>query len=556
MGVVFPKIIRLDPEEASLLAEIAGDIAFALNGIDTETERRQAESDLRESEKRFRTLFEGAAEGILVTDMESRAFKYANPAICRMLNYSMEELLQLMVGDILPKDVAREVEAAFEEHTRCELKPAHCLPCLRRDGTRIFVDIRSARTDIDGHPCLLSFFSDVTEQKRLETEKMVLERQLQQAQKMEALGQLAGGVAHDYNNMIGVILGYGELVQNQLAVDDPLQENIREIVNAAMRSKDITQQLLAFARQQRANPRALYLNEALDGMLKMLGRILGESVQLVWQPGRNLWSVRMDPSQFVQILTNLCCNARDAIADVGKVTICLENRVLEASCRDWGAEVVPGEYVLLSVSDDGSGMDRQTVKKIFDPFFTTKDIGRGTGLGLSTVYGVVKQNKGFISVDSEMGRGTTFRILFPRIPEKVDENAEKDPAKLSKSNGETILVVEDETQYLELIENLLTQLGYDVITAVAPGEALRLAGSHRGGVDLLITDVVMPEMNGKELWERLKDTCTDLKVIYISGYAPDAVADRGVGYESESFLKKPFFITDLAAKVGTLLAEA
>jgi PAS domain S-box-containing protein len=556
MGVSFPAKFSLDPEETSLLSETAGDIAFAINNMNVATEHERAEADLRESEKRFRALFEGSVEGILVTDAESRLFKYVNPAICQMLGYSRAELLRMGVKDIHPEDVIPEVETAIELNANGDFKPVYGLKCLRKDGKTIYADIRPTKIDVDGQTCLLSFFSDVTEKVQLGREKKALEMQLQQAQKMEALGQLAGGVAHDYNNMIGIILGYGDLVLNKMEADDPLRENVQEIVSAAVRSRDITMQLLAFARQQRVNPRVLDLNEAVDGTLKMLQRVLGESIQLAWQPGHGLWPVYLDPSQLVQILTNLCGNAHDAIEDVGKVSIVTENRCLKETYQNGAVEYIPGEYVILSVSDDGSGMDGKIMKKIFDPFFTTKEIGKGTGLGLSTIYGIVKQNHGFINVHSEIGKGTTFSVHLPRFMGTVAHSAGDNAVPLPRSTGETVLVVEDEEQYLELIETLLAQLGYTVLVATTPGEALNRARGYQGGIDLLITDVVMPEMNGKELGERLQSLHPGCKVMYISGYTPDTVAARGIDEEKDCFLRKPFVLSVLAHKVSEIITES
>jgi PAS domain S-box-containing protein len=556
MGVSFPAKFSLDPEETSLLGETAGDIAFAINGMNVATERVRAESNLRESEKRFSALFEGAVEGILVVDAKRHLIKYANPAICRMLNYSRGELLQMGAKDIHPEDVMPEVEITLEQNANGDFKPAYGLKCLRKDGEIIYVDIRPTKIDVGGEACLLSYVSDVTEKVQLGRKNKALEKQLQLAQKMEALGQLAGGVAHDYNNMIGIILGYGDLVLNKMEVDDPLRENVQEIVSAAIRSRDITLQLLAFARQQQVNPQVLDLNEAVDGMLKMLQRVLGESIQLAWQPGDEPWAVYLDPSQLVQILTNLCGNARDAIKDVGKVTIATENRCLKETYRNGAVAYIPGEYVILSVTDDGAGMDGKTMKKIFDPFFTTKEVGKGTGLGLSTVYGIVKQNDGFVNVHSEIGKGTTFDIHFPRFIGSIDRIEGGKTLPIPRSMGETVLVVEDEEQYLELIETVLTQLGYTVLVATTPGEALNRASECPGEIDLLITDVVMPEMNGKELGERLQSIHPGCKVMYISGYTPDTVADRGIDERKDCFVRKPFELSVLANMARAILTES
>jgi nitrogen-specific signal transduction histidine kinase/ActR/RegA family two-component response regulator len=394
---------------------------------------------------------------------------------------------------------------------------------------------------------------DITERKRAEEEKAKLEAQLQQAQKMESVGRLAGGVAHDFNNMLSAILGHAELALDQVDPARPLQAHLQEIQKAARRSADLTRQLLAFARKQTVQPKVLDLNETVESMLKMLQRLIGEDIQLTWQPEANLWPVRVDPSQIDQILANLCVNARDAISGVGKMTIETGNSALdEAYCAEH-AGFSPGEYVRLTVSDDGCGMDRETLAHIFEPFYTTKGVGEGTGLGLATVYGIVKQNNGFINAYSEPGQGTTFTIYLPRQVAKAEQAREEGPAEPVARGHETILLVEDEPVILELTKMLLERLGYAVLAAGTPGEALRLARKQAGEIHLVMTDVVMPEMNGRDLAKNLLSLYPSLKRLFMSGYTANVIAHHGVLDPGVHFIQKPFSIKELADKVREAL---
>jgi len=385
------------------------------------------------------------------------------------------------------------------------------------------------------------------------TERLSLETQLQQAQKLESVGRLAGGVAHDFNNMLSVIIGHTELAMSRLDPDRPLFADLQEIRKAAGRSAELTQQLLAFARKQTVAPRVLDLNETVEGTLKMLRRLIGEDIDLRWLPGETMWPVRMDPSQIDQILANLCINARDAIAGNGRITI--ETNVTtfdEAYCADHPG-FTAGDFVVLAVSDDGKGMDKETLGRIFEPFFTSKEIGRGTGLGLATVYGIVRQNDGFINVYSEPGSGTTFRIYLPRHGGESAEAAREAPSVPAGRGNETILLVEDEPAILNLARMLLEGFGYTVLAAPTPGEAIRLAEELAGKIHLLIADVVMPQMNGRELAANLTSRYPDLKRLFMSGYTADVIAHHGVLDEGVNFIQKPFSVQDLAAKVREVL---
>jgi len=389
----------------------------------------------------------------------------------------------------------------------------------------------------------------------MEKTQINLETQLAQAQKMESVGRLAGGVAHDYNNMLTVIKGYTEMILSGMDHHSLIYADLTEILKAADRSINITRQLLAFARRQTIAPQVIDLNTTVKSMLKMLERLMGENIDIAWLPGQNLWPVNIDPAQIDQILANLCINARDAIADIGKVTIGTKNVEFdELYCTDHSG-FIPGEYILLAVSDDGHGMDKETLHQVFEPFFTTKKIGRGTGLGLSTVYGIVKQNNGFINVYSEPGKGTAFHLYLSRHTGKADGVLKKLQAKDIHGQGETILVVEDEVSILKLTQRILEGIGYRVLTAGSPGEALSLAQKNAASIRLLITDVVMPEMNGRDLAERLQMLCPMLKCLFMSGYTANVIAHHGVLDKGVHFIQKPVSRTELAAKVRSILDE-
>jgi PAS domain S-box-containing protein len=422
-------------------------------------------------------------------------------------------------------------------------------------GSRLLLD--TVKTPIygeDGKPMgLVGISRDITERKRTEEERGKLEGQLQHAQKMESVGRLAGGVAHDFNNMLSVILGHAHLALMEPELSKRLHDSLEEISKAAERSADLTKQLLAFARKQDISPKVLDLNKTVSGMLKMLERLLGEDMHLSWKAAPDLWQVNMDPSQIDQILANLCVNARDSIADVGNISIETGNSFIDEEYCANHAGFSKGEYVRLSVSDDGCGMDKETLTHIFEPFFTTKGVGEGTGLGLATVYGIVKQNKGFINVYSEPDWGTTFTIYFPRYLAEVADSENELDAVPVQSGHETILLVEDELAILKITSMILIRQGYTVLTANSPDEAIRLAGEQTSEIHLLMTDVIMPEMNGMDLAKTLLSSRPHLKCLFMSGYTSNVIAHHGVLNEGVHFIHKPFSFPDLAAKMREVL---
>jgi two-component system, cell cycle sensor histidine kinase and response regulator CckA len=398
-------------------------------------------------------------------------------------------------------------------------------------------------------------FQDITERKQADTEREKLQMQLTQAQKMESVGRLAGGVAHDFNNMLGVILGYSELALEQTEENQSLQSSLKEIQMAAQRSADLTRQLLAFARKQTVVPKVLDLNTVVEGMLSMLRRLIGEDIDLVWLPGKKPGLIKIDPSQIDQILANLCVNARDAISDNGKVTVETDNVDIGENYQSLHADFQPGKYVLLAVSDNGCGMNEKTQSKLFEPFFTTKELGKGTGLGLASVYGIVKQNNGYINVYSELGLGTTFKIYLPRHETEEEQLRGGNPVESAVRGNENILLVEDEPAILKMTARMLEQLGYKVLKTNIPAEAIDLAHAHAGQIQLLMTDVVMPGMNGRALAKSILPINPGLRCLFMSGYTSNVIAHHGVLDEGVLFIQKPFNKQDLAAKIKEALYQ-
>lgn len=393
---------------------------------------------------------------------------------------------------------------------------------------------------------------DITDLVTSEEEKAQLQRQLNQSQKMESIGLLAGGVAHDFNNKLSVILGNAEISLTKIEQSHPVYNHLQEIRQATEMSAELTRQLLAFARKQRVSPRVLDLNDVIGRMLRMLRRVIGENVELVWIPEPVTWPIKIDPAQVDQIIANLCVNARDAIAGNGKLIIRTENYSLNTHGAAFKSEISTGEYVVLTVSDDGEGMDDETKARMFEPFFTTKAVGRGTGLGLATVYGIIRQNNGHIDVSSEPGMGTTFRIYLPRYTGGIEELREYSNTG-SVRGSERVLLVEDDKRILRIGKEMLLSLGYEVLEADCPEKALALAREHGGDIDLLVTDIVMPKMNGRELFVWLQPLCPKLRCLFISGYTADTISSQSLIEPGVPFLQKPFSLNDFAGKVREAL---
>ncbi|MGC4121632.1 MAG: PAS domain S-box protein [Myxococcales bacterium] len=441
-----------------------------------------------------------------------------------------------------------------------DIKSLLVVPILSADECLGFVgfdSVRAPRTYTLQEQQLLTVFAQnllsLKRHQRAEAEKGRLEAQLRQAQKLESVGRLAGGVAHDFNNMLCVILGHAGMSLSQLAPEHPLYASLEQIRAAATHSADLTRQLLAFARKQTVAPQVLSLNDTVSATLKMLRRLIGEDIDLRFEAGEGLWPVKVDPSQIDQILANLCLNSRDAIVGVGHIELRTRNCSVDADTCQKHPGASPGDYVQLSVRDDGHGMDRAIMARLFEPFFTTKEVGKGTGLGLATVYGAVRQNGGFIDVESAPGQGATFRIHLPRHL-LAAEPAQAAKAPLAAGRGhETVLVVEDEEAVLALAVSMLERHGYRVLSAQTPRDALRQAKEHAGEIDLLVTDVIMPEMNGRELLRELLPLFPRLRSLFVSGYTADIVAPQGVLEPGVVFLQKPFSDEELVGKVREAL---
>jgi len=509
------------------------------------TEKKKAER-----ERRFLAdIINSSLNEIYIFDGITLRFRYANEGALQNLGYpptGVRELTPLdLKPDFTPETFRELIQPLIDGEKKVQVfRTRH----RRADGSHYPIEANLQYFNYEGDRVFLSSIQDITARQSLED-------QLLQAQKMESVGRLAGGVAHDFNNMLGVIIGHAEMALEQADPAHTLFADLMEIRTAAQRSADLTRQLLAFARKQTVNPKNLDLNEEISGMLKMLRRLIGEDISLIWKPGpSDLWPVRIDPVQISQILANLLINAKDAIPGVGNVTIEMKNITLDETYAESHAGFIPGAYVMMAVSDSGVGIDNGSLEHIFDPFYTTKEVGKGTGLGLSTVYGIVKQNDGFINVYSEPNRGTTFRIYLPRTAgEEIREGLKEEIKPGRLSGNETVLLVEDEQQILKLAESILKRYGYTLMKAGTPGEALTLVENHKGHIELLISDVVMPEMNGKELRDKLIAFHPEMKCLFMSGYTADVIASHGVLEEGFNFLQKPFSVRTLAEKVREVL---
>jgi two-component system, cell cycle sensor histidine kinase and response regulator CckA len=508
-----------------------------------------SEEALRDSEARYRRLFETAQDGILILDAKTGLITDVNPFLVKLLDYSREEFLGKALWDIGPFKDIEASKTAFRELQAKQYVRYEDLPLKTRGGRSINVEFVSNVYRVNGKQVIQCNIRDITKRKYAEQS----EQQIRQTQKMEALGQLAGGVAHDFNNLLGVILGYCEILEKQSELAEPTHSMIVKIHNAGTCAKDLTRQLLAFGRRQVLQPVFLDLNTIVNRVDTMLSRLIGDDVELVSVLGCDLGTIRADPSQVEQVLMNLAVNARDAMPQGGKITIETANvEIDEIYARQQHPSTKPGPYVVLTVSDTGIGMDKETQSRIFEPFFSTKEAGKGTGLGLSTVFGIVKQSAGTISVYSEPGHGTTFKIHFPRC-EQAPVFIQPQKTMPLRGGSETILLVEDAAPLRELTRRLLEDCGYTVLDSGDPAEAIRIAEQHKGLLPLMITDVVMPGISGPVLAERLAAARPETRVLYTSGYAGEAVVQHSLLGPECTFLEKPFTRDDLVGKVRELL---
>ena len=498
------------------------------------------------SEAEYRALVEHSPEATYVA--RGGRIVFMNAAAVRMFGAPSAEVL--LGTDVLDRVHPDDHALALERRKRVLAlnvpAPLVEMRFIALDGRIFEVEVQATAIEFDGERATYAAARDISRRK-------LLEEQVRQSQKLEAVGRLAGGVAHDFNNALAVIIGHAELALQELPPHHPLHHDIRAIERAAQHSAALTRQLLTYARRQPVSPRALDLNESVTETLRMLRPLIGESIDLAWSPAEGLWPITFDPAQLDQILTNLCANARDAINGVGQLSIATSNCTLDAvDCLAIPASQ-PGDYVRLVVKDDGAGMSAETRSMIFEPFFTTKGLGEGTGLGLATVYGIVRQNHGAIAVESTVGVGTQFDIYLPRrsaAPEPIAASASLLPASTGR---ETILVVEDVAEILRVTQRALTARGYTVLAADGPEKALAISRAHPAAIDLLLTDVMMPVMSGPDLARVIAPERPNVRLLFMSGFSADLLANDGLLDVDTQFLAKPFTLAELCSRVRTAL---
>ena len=518
-------------------------------GIDRDiTERKQAEEALRKSEEKYRTILETIADGYHETDLKGN-LTLVNDSLCEIIGYSREELLGMNYFRLMDEANVKSTYEAYNEVYRTgNVNPGFDTEVLRKNGTRGQVSISIAPIRDSGHHItgFRGVLRDVTKHRQLE-------EQLQQAAKMEAVGRLAGGIAHDFNNLLTAVIGYTNLLMDQVPTDDVQSKRLAEIARAADRAAGLTKQLLAYGRKQVLEIRALDINEVISGMEEMLRRIIGEDIELITAHSSLPGLVRADPGQIEQVLMNLAVNARDAMPNGGDLIIETASVLLDEDYCRTHPEVEPGSYVMFAVSDNGQGMEPETISRIFDPFFTTKEKGVGTGLGLATLYGIVKQHGGHVAVYSQVGRGTIFKVYLPCVEDSVVEIQQSVSCAPRPEGRETVLVVEDEEVVRNLTCEVLDILGYCTLVASDPEQAQAINRSYEGSIHLLLTDVVLPQMDGRRLYQTLSVTRPEMKVLYCSGYTENFIVHQGVLDQGVQFLAKPFTVDALARKVRETL---
>lgn len=511
------------------------------------TESKRTEKALREREEWFKGIFEGSRDAIFLVDATSR-FVEVNQAACDLTGYSRQELLLMRIPDLHEEPDLKAFQEYFDSIMNGQALTSEAM-ILRKDGGKVPTEFSNRMITFRGMTVMHTTARDVSDRKRLE-------ERLQRLERMEAIGRLAGGVAHDFNNLLTAILGYSELLLARLKPDDPSRRDIEEIEKAGRRAASLTSQLLAFSRKQVIQPRVFNLNTVVMDMRNMLQRLVGDSIELITDLDPVIGSVRADPGQIEQVLTNLAVNARDAMADGGVLIIETARVSPDSIAVEERRAMRKGSYVMLAVTDTGKGMDQETQSHIFEPFFTTKEMGKGTGLGLSTAYGIVQQSDGYIWVDSDIDRGTTFRIYLPQVGESAEEKIQPDSLAQSFAGSETILLVEDEEVVRKLALHILRLNGYTVLEAADAAEALSVEAEYKDAIHLLITDMVMPKMGGLELSQRLLALRPVMKVIYMSGYTDNAVIQNRTLEAGASFIQKPFSPTALLQTVRSMLSQS
>ena len=528
-------------------ARFAQAVRRALREAEARAEHLRIEKAMRETQERFIGIYESSTDAIAYLTLDG-LFIDVNDSFRKLTGHTREEILTKTYQDLTPTEYRRFESEIIQKVIRTWEPAEYEKEYIRKDGSRVAISLTVfVVKGRDGQPSgLATIIKDITERKRLE-------EQFRQAQKMEAIGQLTGGIAHDFNNLLTVINGYSELTLQGLKADDPLRDNLEAVKQAGERAASLTRQLLAFSRRQVLEPKVLDLNAVVTNVDKMLQRLIGEDIDLVAALTTGLGRVKADPGQIEQVILNLAVNARDAMPQGGKMTVETADVELDDNYVRTHVGAKPGRYVMLAVNDTGCGMDAETQKRIFEPFFTTKEQGKGTGLGLATVYGIVKQSGGSIWVYSEVGRGTAFKVYLPRVEEEPDTVLPSAVRAASLKGTETILLVEDDEPLRKLTLSILRHGGYHVLEASSREEALQLCGQHQGPIHLMLTDVVMPGMSGQETAKQLALIRPDMKVLHMSGYTNDAVVRHGVLEQSVAFLQKPFTTHSLLRKVREVL---
>ena len=554
--MIFPLVVLLMAagiaEKQLAVATVMVVASFACSSariIFSEKQRRQSDIALEEKNTLVKSVFEGTGDAVYIKDLVGR-YVIVNPAFARYFEKPVEQIVGKTAAQLFDFATARRlsetdrlvIETGQAQTFEYELPLAN--------GTRAFLVMKSPYLDGQGKTIGVIVVSrDITEYR-------AMEERLRQSQKMEAIGTLAGGVAHDFNNLLMVIAGYGSVLNEALSGEPKLRGHVEQIQKASERAASLTRQLLAFSRKQTIQPVPLSLNSAVSGVEKLLRRLIGENIAIAMHLGPELGSVRADAGQIEQVILNLAVNARDAMPDGGKLTLETSNREVGAGRNGQAEPIKPGPYVELGVSDTGIGMDDRIQTHVFEPYFTTKPSGKGTGLGLSTVYGIVQQAGGYISFSSKPREGTTFRILLPRIDSVQAPGSSLDFSDASYSGEETVLLAEDEPAVCDLVHAILTSRGYRVLSARLPQEAERIAETHLGKIDLLLTDVIMPGISGAELSKRIAMRVPGIKVLFMSGYIDDSVVRQGISENETAFLQKPFTPLSLAKKVREVLDGA
>ncbi len=515
------------------------------------SEQKNFEKALKESEEKFRILAESTPMTIVM--YQDDKWIYANPAAVTLLEYSEQELYSMNFWDVVhPDDKAIVMERGRKRQKGEDATVGYEFRVVSKSGMIKWVLLYGATVLYKGKPAGLITVLDITERKKIEKEKNKLQEQLLQSQKMESIGTLAGGVAHEFNNMLNIIAGHAELALLNIPQENEACKDIEQIKKAVQRSAEITKKLLTFARKHEKKESVINLNHVIDSMIGMLTRLIGENIHLTWEPADNELWVKIDPASIDQIIVNLCVNARDAIRDHGAITIKTKTAFFnEEKAKVYG--VTEGDFVLIEISDDGCGMEEETISHIFDPFFTTKEVGKGTGLGLTTMYGIVKNNGGFIDVSSKRGSGTVFSIYIPQFIEKKHAPIHDEAIQKLYHGTETILLVEDEISIMSMIKKMLENLGYTVLATDNPYDALEIVKNYIGTIHLLLTDVIMPKMNGVDLAKLVSAMYPQIKILFTSGYSAEVLLKHNINAGEINYLSKPVSFTSLASAVRTIL---